>query len=237
MITALAIPAAAIAEETSSFTDAQKAELEQFIRSYLIENPEILVEVSVALEAKRASQEAEAAKSAMSVYNDAIFNDPTAPFIGNPDGKIQIVEFFDYNCGFCRRAMGKVLDIAESNKDVKVIFKEMPVLGDESTVAARASLAAAKQDKFLEFHRALMTYEGRISEEAISKAAKQVKLDMAQFESDRNDPAIQKSIDENLAVASALYVNGTPSFIIGDQVVRGWNEAEIDRLIKEASGS
>lgn len=231
----LAPPSAA--EEASAFSDAQKQELGGLIRDYLMKNPEVLIEVSIALEAKRSAEQAEVAEKALAEQADAIFDDPTAAVIGNPNGKIQIVEFFDYNCGYCRRAMNKVLALTEANKEVKVIFKEMPVLGEASASAAVASLAAVRQDKFLPFHRALMTYDGRVSEEAIQQAAKTAKLDLKKFEADRKDPALQAAIDKNLDVSHALFIDGTPSFIIGDQIVRGWNEAEIDRLIAEASKS
>ena len=195
--------------------------IRQIIREYLIEHPEVLIEAQQALQAKRAAQEAEQAKQAIQRYRDEIFADPEAPVAGNPDGAITLVEFFDYRCGYCRRVGPTVEALIAENDDLRFVFKEFPILGPESTTAARAALAARGQGGYEAFHWALMEAEGSFDLDHILSVARSVGLDDERLARDMDEPALDALIERNAALARTLGIGGTPAFVIGDQVIGG----------------
>lgn len=227
----------AMAAEEAHFSDGERTELGEIIRSYLIENPGVLIEAMQALQVKEASeQQAKAAKVLRSRHND-VFKDGYSFSAGAPDAKVTIVEFFDYNCGFCRKALDKMMAYVDSNPDVRVVFKEFPVLGDASNLATLASMAAADQGKYLEFHRNLMGYDGRISQTAIDTVAEDIGLDLDKLHTDMKKKVYADRIEANHQLADDLGLTGTPSFVVGERVLSGWSEDDLEQMIEEARGS
>ena len=224
-------------ESTTAPADA----FEQRVRNYLLEHPEVLVE---ALQRYQQQQQIDAAgqdRAAIAAHRDALLSDEAAPVGGNPEGDVTLVEFFDYNCPYCRRVAPAVLEAEQKDPQLRVVYKEFPILGPNSDYAARAALAAHRQsqEKYIELHKALMASSGVVDEARVLEAATSVGLDLGRLKVDMEDPAIAEAIAGNLALAEALRITGTPGFVIGDIVFRGATDtASILGLIKRArSGS
>lgn len=214
-----AAPAAA-----QAFSEAQKAELHTIIRSYLLENPEILREVSAELE-KRSQAEAEEARASVIEGADSpLFNSDYHAVVGNPQGAVTIVEFFDYNCGFCKRAIGDLQQLMKNDGNVRVILKDFPVLGENSVEAAKVAQAVKMQikgDKFWAFHSKLLLSRGQVGKAQALAVARDVGVDMARLEKDMASPEIETGIRQSLILADSLNLTGTPSYVVGKDVVVG----------------
>ena len=228
-------PLPAVAE--GSFSDAQKQEMHTIIRDYLLENPALLNEMITKLQAAEQAKQEEMAQAAISDNKDKIFRSPNDMVFGNPAGSVTMVEFFDYNCGYCKRAMAEVLRLTEEDKDLRIVMKEFPILSEGSVIAAHAALAARKQDKYKELHMALMGAQGGIdNQEKVLEVAREAGLDVdklkADMEADR--AASDKVIDETRELAQTLGINGTPAFIIDDTLVPG--AAPYDQLVAAVKG-
>ena len=195
--------------------------IRQIIREYLIEHPEVLIEAQQALQAKRAAREAEQEKDAILRYRDEIFFDPEAPVAGNPDGAVTLVEFFDYRCGYCRRVKSTLETLLAENNDLRLVYKEFPILGPESTAAAHAALAARNQGNYEAFHWALMEADGPFDLDHILAVARSVGLDDERLARDMEEPALDALIERNAVLANVLGIGGTPAFVIGDQLIGG----------------
>lgn len=218
--------------------DVSKAEVEQIIRSYLLENPEIIREALIELEKKSAQEEVQETTDAIAELNDQIFRDPRDYSIGPKDAKVQLVEFFDYNCGFCKRSTEWMEEtIAKYPDDVRVVFKELPVLtGPEgaSHMAARAALASARQGKYKKMHFALMS-ERSLNEKRVMEIAKNMGMDTVQLALDMKDPAIARQIEDNLTIGNRIpALTGTPFFILNGEFVSGANLPKLDTLLAAA---
>jgi protein-disulfide isomerase len=217
---AFAVPAAA-----QPFSEAQRSELHKIIKEYLIKHPEVLQEAMAELEKKQALAEAEKARSAIKNHTEAIFNSPRQVTLGNPQGDVTFVEFFDYNCGYCKRALDDMMALMAKDPKLKVVLKEFPVLGPNSTEAAKVSVAVRMQDKtgkkYLEFHQKLLTGRGQVDKARAMAAAKEVGLDMARLEKDLKSDEIEATLTESMKLAEALGLNGTPSYVINNDVVVG----------------
>ena len=208
-------------------------ELDEAIRAYILENPGVILESvrryrdeqeAVAAAEQEASQRAFLQANAREVYDDGF-----SVVLGNPDGDLTLVEFFDYRCGYCRRAIGDVLEFLDADGGIRLVLKEFPILGEESRFAARASIAAAEQDRgsrFLEFHLALLRESGPLSRERVLVLAAETGYDRERLEADLGDAKIDRVIRQNYALAEELGINGTPAFIMGDEVVPGYIGAE-----------
>jgi protein-disulfide isomerase len=196
-------------------------EFEQRVREYLLKNPEVIMEALQVLQQRQRAAEAENLKRTIAERGEEILNDPEAPVGGNPAGDVTLVEFFDYNCPYCRRVAPTVAELEEADPDLRLVYKEFPILGPGSEFAARAALASRRQGKYFSFHNALMQVTEQVTEETVMKVAREVGLDTEQLTADMQDPAIQEAIARNLQLASALGITGTPSFIIGEEVVPG----------------
>jgi protein-disulfide isomerase len=201
-----------------------KQAVEQIVRDYLIKNPEVLVEAMQALEAKEKVQADEAQKTALTANREALENQ--GPVGGNPKGDVTLVEFFDYNCGYCKHTHPERVEAVKKDGKVRVVYKEFPILAPSSMEAAKAALAANRQGKYEAFHSALMKHEGRLDSDVIRQTAKDVGLDIKKLEADMGDPTIQKEIDGNIALARELGIRGTPGFVVGDTLVPGAIDAE-----------
>lgn len=219
---AFALPQAAPAAE---FSKAQRDEIGTIVREYLIKNPEVLQEAIAELEKRQSAVEAERHKTAVKDNAKALFSSPRQVVLGNPNGNVTFVEFFDYNCGYCKRAMGDMLTLLKDDPKLKVVLKEFPVLGPASVEAAKVGIAVHLQDKsgkkYLEFHQKLLGGRGRADKALALAVAKSIGLDMARLEKDMNGPEVKATLDENFKLAQALGLNGTPSYVIGDNVVVG----------------
>lgn len=204
-----------------AFSDSQKDEVRALVRDTLVTNPEILEEVSVALERKQADEEDEKRKDTIVSQKDLIFSSAADHAAGNPAGDVTVVEFFDYNCPYCKRALGDLNALIESDPGVKIVFKEFPVLSEESYDAALIGVAMQRQGLYLPFHEKLLTHQGRAGKPAAMQIAQELGADMAKLEADIADPEVVETIRQTHSLADSLGINGTPAYVIGDQVVVG----------------
>ena len=212
-----------------------KAALGRVIRDYLMANPEVLVEAMQELERKQDSQQSSQAQKAIQDNRSALLSDPETPIAGNPDGDVTIVEFSDYQCPYCRRAHAAVKTVLAADSKVKLVFKDLPILGEPSRIAALAALASRAQNKHLALHNALLEYNGKLDRDRIMEIAASVGLDVAQLQKDMEDPKLKAVIERNMGLASALGVRGTPAFVIGKQFVPGAVDADtLKQLIADA---
>lgn len=195
--------------------------MEQVIEQYIRSHPEVIEQSLQALEVKREAEERERQKVALSKHQQELLNDPASPVSGNPSGDITVVEFFDYRCGYCKKAAGAVTQLQKEDRRVRVIYKDFPILGEASELAARAALASAAQGKHQAFHEALLASKGDMTKESILTVAGEVGLDTKRLEADMADPQWQTVIDKNRALAKQLGINGTPGFIVGTELVPG----------------
>lgn len=209
----------AYAEDSSAVHDDEA--IRTIVREYLRENPEVIIEALQ--EYERREEEARLAEqtAAMEKYVWALNNDPTSPDNGVDGGDVTLVEFFDYQCGYCKRLFPSLVEVMDGDQMLRVVFKELPILGPASTFAARAALAAQKQDKYMEFHSALMDLRGQLSEAAVMKTAREIGLDPVQLSADMRDPGIQEHLDRNRQIAEAIGVTGTPAMVVGTQLIPG----------------
>ena len=208
-----------------SFSGSQRGEIETIIREYLIRHPEVLQEAIAELEKKQAADDAEKKQAAVKDNAAVIFNSPRQVTVGNAKGDVTFVEFFDYNCGYCKRAMADMFDLLKNDPKLKVVLKEFPVLGPGSVEAARVAIAAHMQDKsgkkYLDFHQRLLGGRGQADKARALAAAKEAGFDVARIERDMASPEVRTTIEENLQLAEKLGLNGTPSYVIGDNIVIG----------------
>jgi protein-disulfide isomerase len=217
--------AAATPLRAQSFSAPQRGEIEKIIKDYLLAHPEVLQEAMAELEKKQAVAENEKARSAIKIHSDALFNSPRQVVLGNPQGDVTFVEFFDYNCGYCKRALNDMVELMSKDPKLRVVLKEFPVLGPSSVDAAQVAVAVRMQDKtgkkYLEFHQKLLTGRGQIDKARALAVAKEVGLDMTRLEKDLKSDEIGKTLEESMKLAEALGLNGTPSYVIGNDVVIG----------------
>jgi protein-disulfide isomerase len=208
------------AEELSA---AQQERIEAVVRDYILKNPEILIESLRRYEDKHRQASEEDAKKAIAANRDALEKNPTSPVAGNPQGDVTIVEFFDYRCGYCKKALLAVQELLKTDKNVRMVFKEFPILGPDSVIAARTALAVWKiaPAKYLPFHLALMESRGELSEERVLEIAKKVGLDVEKLEAAKADPVIDATIERNHELARTLQINGTPAFVVAGRLVPG----------------
>ena len=220
---ALALCAAPLPTSAQSFTDTQRSDIQAIVRSYLIAHPEVLEEAMNELNKRQAAEEAAKHEAAIGQNADSIFNSPHGVVLGNKDGDVAFVEFFDYNCGYCKRAMADMLDLLKSDPKLKIVLKEFPVLSEGSVEAAKVAVAVRMQDpkKYLDFHTRLLGGRGPVDKARALAAAKEVGLDVARIEKDLANPEVRATIEENMKLAEDMGLNGTPSYVIGKQVVVG----------------
>jgi protein-disulfide isomerase len=215
----------AAAGHAQSFSGAQKTEIEKIIRDYLVSHPEVLQEAMTELEKKQAAEEAAKHQAAVKENADVIFNSPRQVVTGNPQGDVTFVEFFDYNCGYCKRAMDDMFALLKTDPKLKVVLKEFPVLGPGSVEAARVAVAVRMQDKtgkkYMDFHQRLMSGRGQADKARALAAAKEAGLDIARIERDMASDEVRLTLEESLRLAEKLGLNGTPSYVIGNTVVVG----------------
>ena len=217
------------------FSDAQKKDINAMIEAYIKENPKALLDSVVKYQEEQAAAEQEKMDEGVKTFIPSLKEHADLPFIGNKDGDVTIVEFFDYNCGYCKKAYTELQKIIDEDKKVKVVFIDLPILGPNSHVVSKWALAAQKQDKYFDYHKTLMNFQGQKTDETLEKLAKEAGLDVAKLKKDKEDPSIEKAIARNQALATSVSVQGTPGFIINDQIIRGYMEAaQMKEMIKTA---
>jgi len=205
------------------------------VRDYLTKNPDILVEMTNELDKRQAAEQAEKQQKVISENAESIFRSPRAHVAGNPNGDVSVVEFFDYNCGFCKRALPDVVKLTQNDNKVRLVLKELPIFGEESEGAAKVALASAKQGKYFEMYQKLFTEPGKADKDKALRIAGELGLDKAQLEKDMQDPEIQKSLDEAKELANKLGLQGTPLFLIGDRSIPGAPDDLYDELTKNVA--
>jgi protein-disulfide isomerase len=217
----MAAPVGAQDDQASNFSPAEEDAIRQLVRDYLLTNPEVLIEAAQVYRERQQEIQQQQAREALVSRREELDQDPDSPVIGNPDGDVVVVEFFDYRCPYCVRVAEDLREVVEDDGNIRLVMKEFPILGPESMVAARMALAAEKQGKYEELHFAMMTVSGKLTEAKAFKIAKKIDLDMDQLRRDMEAPEIDAMLQRNFALAQALQINGTPAFVIGDEVVRG----------------
>lgn len=207
--------------QAAEFNDTQKKELGDIIRQYLLENPEVVRDAMQELERKQQEAEDSARTDILKTMAGEIFRSKDDLIGGNPNGKVTMVEFFDYNCGYCKRAFPDVMKMIDADKDLKLVMKEFPILGPGSVYAARAALASRKQGKYWEYHMAMMAHEGRIDEAVADQIAQATGLDVKKLKADMETDEVNQVIGRNMQLADSLKIQGTPAFIIDETVIPG----------------
>jgi len=216
------LPTLGHAADAAPLTDAQKKEVESIVRELLTKKePEIIIKAAQLIQEKGEANAAAKGQEAVSKNKDKIFNDANAPVTGNPKGDITIVEFFDYSCGYCKMAQEHVSKLLAEDKNIRFVYKELPILGPKSQLAAQAALASVAQGKYTKFHEALMGAKEALSEESIMTIAKATGLDTDKLKKDMGNEKIQAMIKDNVELAGEIGAHGTPTFVIGEKVYGG----------------
>jgi protein-disulfide isomerase len=228
-----------VVSHAQTFTDGQRSEIHKIIKDYLVANPEVLEEMSAELQKRQTAAEVEKHRAAVKRNAEVIFNSPRGVVVGNRNGDVNFVEFFDYNCGYCKRAMVDMLELMKADPKLRVVLKEFPVLGPGSVEAAQVAVAVRMQDptgkKYLDFHQKLLNGRGQADKARAMAAAKEAGLDMAKLEKDMVSPEVSATLNENFKLAEDMGLNGTPSYVIGGDVVVGALGVEgLSKKISEA---
>ncbi|HTV88323.1 MAG TPA: DsbA family protein [Stellaceae bacterium] len=218
---AAVVSLAATSASAAEFSAQQRQAIEGIVKDYLASHPEIVVDALQAADAKMKGQAQDKAASALTTHRREVFDDPASPVGGNPEGDVTLVEFFDYRCPYCKQVEPALESLLRQDHDLRIVYKEFPVLGPASVTAAKAALAAQKQGKFAAFHRAMMALKGQIDDAAVFTVAGSVGLRVGRLKREMQDPAITQQLKANFALAEALNIDGTPGFVIGDQIVPG----------------
>ena len=233
---AAAQPAAAPSEKAmaadAGLNAAQRKQIEEIIKDYLVKNPEVLLEAQNALEAKMDKIQAERVAGAIKSNAAEIFRPASSPVVGNAKGDVTVIEFFDYNCVYCKRAFGDLARVIDRDKQVKLIMKEFPILSKGSEEAAKVALAARMQGKYWEFHRAMIEASGQASEASALRVAEKLNLDMGRLKKDMGSVEVKKEIDDTRALAAKLGIQGTPHFLVGDRIIPGAPENLYEQMSK-----
>jgi protein-disulfide isomerase len=222
-MSAVGAPQVVKVADDSLLAGADKADIEAIVHDYLVKNPDVMLEVQDALEKKQGAAQRVAQQKAIDGSSKEIFDASYDGVIGNPDGKLSIVEFFDYNCHFCQQALPDMQALVKENKDLRFVLKEMPIFGEDSQRASVVSMAFNKlmPDKYADFHQQLLGGKGHADEAKAMKIALSLGADEAALRKEMADPAIQKDIEDTYQLANKLSITGTPSYVVGDEVVVG----------------
>lgn len=207
------------------FTKEQTTQIEKMFEKYLLENGETIIQSVEKYQDKQDAETRKKAEENAKPFLEALNKQTNLPMAGNKEGDITLIEFFDYNCGYCRRALEELVTVLDKDKNVKVIFFDMPILGPSSLEASKWSLAAHKQGKYFEYHQALLNHEGQKDEATFEKLAKDLGLNVKQLKKDKDDKEINKILKNNVEQANSLGIRGTPGFIINGKIFPGFMPA------------
>jgi protein-disulfide isomerase len=226
-------PTISVSDEASPFTPQQKQTIEKIVKDYLIQNPELMMEISKELEKRQTLLQAAEHKRIISEKKASIFAAKSDFVMGNPNGDITVVEFFDYNCGWCKRAVDEVTKLVKADPNVRIVFKELPIFGENSTFAAKAAMASIHQGKYWDFHLALMK-ERQVIKDNVFRIAENVGLNVTKLKEDMANPAYDVALKETAQIAQALGIEGTPGFIVDAKVSVGFVPADgLQEMIAE----
>ncbi|MBI3445709.1 MAG: DsbA family protein [Magnetospirillum sp.] len=237
MVSGLALTALPAQAQEAPLTPKQAEAVKKVVRDYLMEHPEVLGEALEALREKmRAQAEADAHKM-LEARKDDIYKNPDDPQGGNLKGDLTVVEFFDYNCGFCKQTFDSLWEAVKSDGKVRVVLKEYPILGPDSVLASRVALVAKAQSqaKYDEVHKALMKFRGRLDEKTIYRLAGEAGLNVEQLKKDVNNPDIERQLKKTLDLARSLDIGGTPTFIVGDRIVSSALDQQTMKQLMDAA--
>lgn len=209
-----------------------KTRIEKIVREYILKNPSIIRDAIDLLQAQEAEKKLTLAAENLKKYSSEVYSDKDSPVAGNPKGDVTIVTFFDYNCGYCKTSLPALQTLIAKDSAVKIIYKEFPILGPDSFLAAQAALAANRQGKYDQVHQALLGLD-QVNEESIRSIAEQLAINYETLVKDMTDPQVQEELSRNRQLATALDIDGTPAYIIGDQIIPG--AIDIEGLISKVS--
>ena len=201
--------------------DKEKEAINKLIEDYIMDNPEVILKSIEEMRKRQQREEQEAAKKNLIAFEDEILRNPSDPVGGNEDGDVTVVEFFDYRCGYCKQFYTALEEVIDKDDDVRIVFKELPVLGPTSELAARAAIAASRQNLYMPFHIKLMGLKGNLDEKKIFSIATEVGLDLARLKKDMDLRSVQGILDDTKDLAQNLSITGTPAIIIGSNIIRG----------------
>ena len=218
MMAAIALPTVARAEMTAE----QKKEVEALVHQYVLEHGELLIESVNKYQAKQEEETNKQAGVKAKELLESLKTEKNAAIAGNPQGAITMVEFFDFNCGYCKKAFEEIQKVIKEEKDVKVVLYDMPILGPDSLESSKWALAAKKQNKYFEYHTALMNHQGGKDEATFKKLAQDAGLDPEKLAKDKADPSIEEEIQTHIKKAQELGIQGTPGFLINEKIFRGY---------------
>ncbi len=221
---------AAAPARAASFSEEQKKEIGEIVKDYLLKHPDVIVDVQNALDAKLEKEQSEKLKSFMADNAKEIYRTPDASVAGDAKGDITVVEFFDYNCGYCKRGMPEVQKLIQADPKVRVVFKELPILSKGSEETAKMALAAKRQGKYWEFHQAMLAVKGQANESSALKVSEGLGLDMEKLKADYKSDAVKEELDKAKALAKKMGISGTPHFLVGDKSIPGAPEDLHDQL-------
>lgn len=215
--------------------EMSQSQFDQRVHDYILAHPEVIMEALQSLDARQREADAKEARAVLAAKADEVFRDPASPVGGNAQGSVTMAEFFDYNCPYCRQVAPIMAQAAADDPQLRIVYKEFPILGPDSVFAAKAALAANKQGKYAEFHKALYDAKTRVTETVVLKVAADVGLDVSRLKTDMQLPEILAAIEQNVTLAQALKINGTPGFVVGDQIFPGATDlATMKSLIEQA---
>lgn len=246
LLAVLALPLAdsALAQQStpgasgSPFTAAEREAINRMIRDYILENPEVIPEAVNILQQRRQKQAEQEAERALDDNRQALLETGPLPVLGNPDGDVTVIEFFDYRCPYCRRVAGVALDAVKADGNAKLIYKEFPILGPDSEDAAHAAVAAALQGKYLAFHKGLMNDVQKVNRDSALRLAESLDLDVERLKADMKSEKVQRVVQDTLDLGRRLQIRGTPAFIVGNQVAPGAiSEEDLTQMIQQARNS
>lgn len=230
-----ALPSSSRAQEDQPLTPKQQDAVKKMIHDYIMENPSVIADAIEALRQKEELAAEISARKAIMDRKSEILDDPESPVLGNPKGDVTLVEFFDYRCPYCKNMLDMVMDTVKADGKVRLVMKELPILGPDSVTASRAALASRNQKKYDEFHRALMRLKGPVNEATVMKTAAEVGLNVEKLKKDMDDDRIDTVLKNNIQLAHALNITGTPGFIIGDQITPGaMSQQALKQMIDQA---
>jgi len=235
VILGLSVAGSVFAADKPALTPTQKEEVKKTVREYLLENPEVISEALNMLEARQQANKLAKRAEVAKARRAELINPPEGTVLANPNGDVTIVEFFDYNCGYCKQVVPTLMNAVKADPKVKLVVKEYPILGQSSLLASQAALAARKQNKYPEFHMALMSFRGQLSQPAIMETANKAGLDVKKLQEDMKSDEIMQILRKNHDLAQELGIDGTPAIFVGDAFVPGAIEKEdLDKLIADA---
>jgi protein-disulfide isomerase len=228
-------PSASAPTGAQGFTPEQRQEIVSILREAMKNDPSILRDAIMAMQEAQRAEQQNAQRAALAASHDALFNDARDPSKGNPRGDLTIVEFFDPRCSYCKALYPTMQQLLQRDRNIRVVMKDLPILGPNSVLGSRALLAAQKQGKYEPLYDALMKLRTELTEQVLQAEAQRAGIDWARLRRDMDDPALQARLQANLGLAQRLQIEGTPALVIGDALVPGAVElSELERLVAEA---